>query len=158
MLENRAENLLRVSAVDRDELTVTLDGTTSISVQQKPSNHPLLRRWDHRDRKNDGINLGTDNAIEITEATGEDDNWLTLEDGVQIQFKKITDSNEKSLSTYHTGDYWLIPARVATGDVEWPRDVQGKLLPQPPRGIVHHYAPLAIVIDGYSHDVRRPIK
>jgi len=41
-------------------------------------------------------------------------------------------------NTYRTGDYWLIPARTATGNVEWP---DGKALP--PKGVDHHYAPLA---------------
>lgn len=160
-LENRTEKLLQVSVVDRDELTVTLNGTTNISVHQKPSNHPLLRRWDHRARKGDGVTLAGDNAIPIVEDTGKDDNWLTLEDGVQIQFQKIIDpATSKSLSTYRTGDYWLIPARVATGDVEWPKDAQGKNpLPQPPRGVEHHYAPLAIVTSATNiTDARSLIK
>jgi len=54
---------------------------------------------------------------------------------------------------YHTGDYWLIPARTATGDVEWPtemgKDSQGNAvlvhLAKPPDGIDHHYAPLAVI-------------
>lgn len=46
---------------------------------------------------------------------------------------------------YRTGDYWLIPARTATGDVEWPRDEGGNPLSRSPRGINHHYAPLAIL-------------
>jgi len=33
------------------------------------------------------------------------------------------------------------PGRVATGDIEWPRS-DGTPMPQPPRGITHHYAPL----------------
>lgn len=54
---------------------------------------------------------------------------------------------------YRTGDYWLIPARTATGDVEWPTDTvtdaQGNATHSPiargPDGVIHHYAPLAIV-------------
>ena len=43
---------------------------------------------------------------------------------------------------YRTRDFWMIPARIATGDVEWPAD------PSHPRwvtphGITHYYAPLA---------------
>ena len=34
---------------------------------------------------------------------------------------------------YNTGDYWLIPARTATNNVEWPVDgTTGDPLPQPP--------------------------
>jgi hypothetical protein len=87
-----------------------------------------LRRWDA-------------NVADIVEATSADDAWLDLEDGIQIQFEPG--------GTYRTGDYWLIPARVETGDVEWPKlpDAQGK--PQPvalrPHGVEHHYAPLAVI-------------
>ncbi|MEQ1601128.1 MAG: hypothetical protein ABL885_05085 [Methylophilaceae bacterium] len=35
---------------------------------------------------------------------------------------------------YRTGDYWLISARVATGDVEWPGEV-GKPQALHPHGI-----------------------
>jgi hypothetical protein len=47
---------------------------------------------------------------------------------------------------YQVGDYWLIPARVATGDVEWPRkvDPDGRSLAaaMPPNGPQHYFAPL----------------
>jgi hypothetical protein len=67
-----------------------------------------------------------------------------LEDGVQIQFSADGE--------YRTGDYWLIPARVATGNVAWPlhteadgtpkKDTAGNFIPleQSPHGIEHHYA------------------
>lgn len=37
--------------------------------------------------------------------------------------------------------YWLIPARVASGKVEWPQQ-DGEAVLLPARGIRHHYAPL----------------
>jgi hypothetical protein len=45
--------------------------------------------------------------------------------------------------TYRAGDYWLIPARTATGDVEWPGPPED---PEavPPHGVEHRYAPLAL--------------
>jgi hypothetical protein len=46
----------------------------------------------------------------VTKAAADKIVWLDLEDGVQIQF---SDGGE-----YLTGDYWLIPARVATGGDE----------------------------------------
>jgi hypothetical protein len=45
---------------------------------------------------------------------------------------------------YRTGDYWLIPARAATQAIEWSLSVQGEPAFQPPRGIAHYYAPLAL--------------
>ncbi len=55
-----------------------------------------------------------------------DNKRITLADGIQIQFQPSASDN-----LYRTGDYWLIPARVATGDVEWPGDV-GKPEALPP--------------------------
>ncbi len=48
---------------------------------------------------------------------------------------------------YREHDYWLIPARTITGDVEWPKDA-GEPEAQAPHGVEHHYAPLAIVRTG----------
>jgi len=77
--------------------------------------------------------------------------------GVQIQFPRNADNR------YRAGDYWLIPARVATGDVIWPKVPEGNkqvAKPLPPHGIDHHYAPLAVIsVDGrkitVDHDCRR---
>jgi hypothetical protein len=67
--------------------------------------------------------------------------WIELEDGIQVQFL--------AGGEYRTGDYWLIPARVATGNIEWPSELDpaGNVVPAltPPRGIEHHYAPLGFV-------------
>ena len=66
--------------------------------------------------------------------------WITLEGGLQVFF---------TAGFYRSGDYWLIPARTATGlypgTIEWPSDDAGNALPRPPAGIRHHYAPLALV-------------
>ena len=37
--------------------------------------------------------------------------WLDLENGIQVQFAP---------GNFDAGDYWVIPARTATGEVEWP--------------------------------------
>ena len=63
--------------------------------------NPKVRRWDNP------------TAGAITVAAGADDGFLDLEDGVQVRFEA---------GHYNTGDYWLIPARTATRDVDWPRD------------------------------------
>ena len=68
---------------------------------------------------------------------------------------------------YRAGDYWLIPARVATGDVEWPDeldssgnrklDSDGNPIgeAQGPRGPRHYYAPLFLYkSDGSQQDCR----
>ncbi len=46
---------------------------------------------------------------------------------------------------YTRGDYWLVPARTATGSVEWPQNAAGEALLQEPTGVRVHHAPLAWV-------------
>lgn len=91
-----------------------------------PTLRPTLRRWDQS-----GVVAGADGVV----ITGE---WQALEDGVEVQF---------SAGPFRTGDYWLIPARTATGDVEWPPYEIPNRNPvaQPPRGIEHHFSRLAVV-------------
>src|ERR1044072_1977822 len=134
--------LLKVIDIDDDGLTVTLEGRSKISVENGQKNHPLLRRWDQKA----GEGKDYQNGIEIAEQTisdapnSSDGEWYELEDGVQIQFVKIAAPG----ATYRVGDYWLIPARTATRDVEWPKNSNGKPAGRPQRGIKHHYAPLGI--------------
>ncbi|HEY4281153.1 MAG TPA: DUF6519 domain-containing protein [Conexibacter sp.] len=93
--------------------------------------HPRLRRWDM-------VTHGPPNAVAVTTdgiaiAAGTEQ---PLEDGISVEF---------SAGTYHDGDYWLIPARTASADIEWPRDGAGVAIPQPPAGIRHHYCRLGFI-------------
>lgn len=136
VLRGEAWPLRQVKAIDSIERLVTLSDAPVQEVGNDQSRHPLLRRWDHQqgDPKTGGLELASDGAALVVES---EDDWLNLEDGVQIQFPWLQ-------SYYSTGDYWLVPARTATGNVDWPlRD--GKPRQLLPRGIEHHYAPLAIV-------------
>lgn len=141
-LLGRAEPLLEIERIDRAEARLTLKGTPAAEVGRDPAKHPLLRRWDHRpgDPALGGLELDDSGAVLLKEVGAEpDDDWLLLEKGVWIQFQKQDPANE-----YRTGDYWLIPARTATGDVEWPGTVENPRA-LPPHGVEHHYAPLAII-------------
>jgi Family of unknown function (DUF6519) len=60
--------------------------------------------------------------------------WAELEAGIQVRFDG---------SDFHAGDYWTIPARVASATVEWPSDA-------PPQGVEHRLCPLALVRWGGS--------
>lgn len=158
-LNNNAGKLLKVAVVDRDEMSVTVDGTTEILADAGSKNHALLRRWDQKPGNSDDrdLVLGADNAAKIpVEGTG-NNNWLTLEDGIRIQFVKNDDADQSVRSSYHTGDYWLIPARTATGDIEWEQDENGNPKAQPPNGIEHHYAPLGVIDNGDLTDCRRKL-
>lgn len=138
VLENRAEPLFQVQLVDASKMQITLKGMGASAFAPDLTKHPLMRRWDQKqgDPKKGGLDL-EDGAAVVKE--GEDKFWLTLENGVQIQFIKSDQP-----AHYRTGDYWLIPARVATGDVIWPAR-NGKREAIGPHGVQHHYAPLAIV-------------
>ena len=135
--------LLQVQSINRGAMQVILTGAAPNSTfGSLPGLHPLLRRWDQQagDPTAGGVALTSGGAVPIPSATGQ---WIDLEDGVQVLFEA------QATATYRTGDYWLIPARVATGDVIWPQetDANGQLQPvaRPPDGVDHHYAPLAIL-------------
>jgi hypothetical protein len=124
--------LVQVDSIEPVDLTIrfklTQKGDKPPLFKGKDEPPLILRRWDHKgDIKMDG-------AVRLTES---EKDWLMLEDGVQIQFQPGW--------LYRTGDYWLIPARTATGDIEWPKDKNDNPQAQPPHGIKHYYAPLAVI-------------
>jgi len=144
VLQNRADRLVQVKAVKG--LEVTFDDPPKAG--HKAHTHRLIRRWDHH-----GESPLSDGAIVIVEGEGDNDGWFTLEDGVQVQFQKPPANSPANF--YTTGDYWLIPARVATGDVEWPGPPDDPA-PLPPRGVRHAYAPLARVTTAANGKVNKP--
>jgi hypothetical protein len=154
ILHQWVEPLWKVDKIEPDNFLVTLKRETEsrCTVGQNPKKHPQLRRWDQKEKS--GVNL-VDGAVPIVEVKVNDENWITLEDGVQIQFQKS--SSEKH--SYRTGDYWLIPVRTATDDVEWPQ-LNGKPVAMSPHGIVHYYAPLAVIgnVSSSPEDCRRQFK
>jgi len=150
-MSEEAGPLAQVEAIDRDNLTVTLrppSGVTSLppyTEEVAAARHALLRRWDHA---GEAATFG--GALPITEQPdteqGRETGWIKLEDGVEIWFAQS--------GQYRAGDYWLVPARTATGDVEWPVETDGNGTPKldndghavpalsSARGPYHYYAPL----------------
>ncbi len=114
--------LVPVSGVEGNVLTVDLSqrwpAGGSVDLADFPTN-PKVRRWD-------GLLDGITNQ-----------NFNALEDGVQVRLRG-------GGRRYHTGDYWLIPARTATGDVEWPREGNAPAW-RTALGIEHHYCRLALL-------------
>ena len=140
--------LVRLAGVEGETLTID-PYTTSDSIPEPgdmfenlPIRNLKVRGWDHTQPEDD---LLIDGAIPIEEGQ-----WLELEDGVLIRFDAGNPAAE-----YQSGDYWLIPARVATGDVEWPQQIvpdpndNTKTVEEPkpmsPNGVDHHFAPLAAI-------------
>ena len=78
--------------------------------------HPKVRRWSGGD--------------EVTV-----DGFVALEHGIEIGFAG---------TRFREGDYWVIPARTATGGVIWPR-LDGEPQPQPPLGIKYHHERLGLL-------------
>lgn len=118
---------------------LTIDPATASGPVERSAfaNNAKIRRWDHHDEETPSIIL-VNGAVPLSEGIG-NDGWIALEEGVEVQF--VTGG------VYQSGDYWLIPARTVTADVEWPRDDANppNPLPQPPAGIDHHYCKLAIL-------------
>ena len=113
--------LVQLATIDGNVLTINPASAIPagpINIANFPKN-PKVRRWDM------AALLKPNNQ-----------NWIDLEDGVQVHF---------TAGTYKSGDFWLIPARTATADVEWPIDANtNQPATQLPFGIKHHYCRLAV--------------
>jgi hypothetical protein len=122
-LQGRPGVLVQLANAQNDILTI-LPGT---AIPAGPisfaafGTHPKVRRWE--------ADSGGE-ALRTIEVVAGNDGFLELEDGVEVKF---------SAGTYRSGDYWLIPARTASGDIEWPAHQ-----PLPPHGIQHHYCRIAV--------------
>lgn len=132
-LLNTTAPLAKVLVVDAVNRTVTLSGLSGIDSDFL-NRHPCLRRWDQKE-------VDSVNAQGVIDLTTSD--WIGLEDGIEVKF------SIEAAGRLRRGDYWLIPARHITGDIEWPKITasNGKLIPEAlsPMGTLHTYAPLAII-------------
>jgi hypothetical protein len=113
--------LARLSRVSGNKIEFDASSLDGDSLQAPTK----VRRWDHTTKES--------SIFTRTE-------WVELEDGIKVQF------NENS--EYKTGDYWLIPARASTNDIEWPNDQAQDIkkrqpLSQPALGVHHDYCLLA---------------
>jgi hypothetical protein len=124
-------HLAQIEAVDEGTSTITLRAAPAPFpgdvAPEDPARHLKLRRWDGA------------GAVK-TNAPAPSEGYADLEDGVQVRFEA---------GTYHTGDYWSIPARTATADaqsgtIEWPQE-GSEPAARPPLGIEHHYCRLGIL-------------
>ena len=134
-LREEPGTLVRLANVRDNVLTIdpiTATGPVDFSAFQTS---PRVRRWESAGA------LPLNNAPDA-------EGFSPLEYGVQARF---------AAGTYRTGDYWMIPARTATGDVEWPRDgATNEPLLQPRHGLYHHFARLALLsFDGAAWSLRQ---
>lgn len=139
--------LVQVLRVDPDARVVTVDGDVQVDLLAAAWPRPILRRWDQP------VGRGDANGIPIR-PSGEDDlgdGWTELEDGVQVRFPDGPAPDGPA--HYRRGDFWLIPARTATGSVQWPTTPSGPAALEP-WGPARRYAPLALVTAAEVVDLR----
>lgn len=141
---------VRVVALDGGRVRYDESSATSlVPANPRELAHPIVRRWDARPRSGLTLHHG---AIDIVEGEQESGR-VRLEDGIEVQFVPPPDGADPT--RYRVGDYWTIPARVATGGILWPStgDAPDAV---PPHGVRHHYAPLAwVAAGGALTDLRR---
>ena len=115
--------LFEIESVDAGRRLVTLRTAADAFAAERGLQ---LRRWDQ----------GGSGAGETGLAMAAD--WLALESGVEVLF---------SDGSYRAGDYWLIPARTATGELDWPPFLVPNTdpVPQPPVGVRHDICRLALL-------------
>jgi hypothetical protein len=120
---NQPGTLHQIKSVSAERLQITL--TDSAPAVDFASGHAKLRRWD---QVGDSI------------ANGVPMNPLgpnILENGITVQFAAD--------QPFNSGDYWLMPARTATGEPEWPPSDSDGALFQPAHHVQVHRAPLACI-------------
>lgn len=128
LLEEQSELLGKAGTLAQITQVSDITGQLTLNPPPPPNlQHVRLRLWD-----------GTGNIDGSKGTNRSKDGRLVLENGIEIQF--TLDTKEDTYS-YKSGDYWLIPARTATGKIDWPHTT-----PQPPSGVEHHYARLACLL------------
>jgi hypothetical protein len=136
-LEAVPGTLVQLKEAESGSLTIDPATAPGPFARENFPHTPKVRRWDQEETEAITLDEG---AIPIKY-----DKWFALEDGVQVQFPRPLTMEEYE---FRSGDYWLIPARVATRDIEWPWEIKdGKKVRRalPPHGVDHHYALLGVL-------------
>ncbi|MEJ2004035.1 MAG: DUF6519 domain-containing protein, partial [Cyclobacteriaceae bacterium] len=93
-LNQTTYELSKISGVNPAKSEIVIE---SIDPKVSFSEGLKMRRWDSVSDDKDGEALHS--------------GWESLEDGVEVKF---------NAGTYKSGDYWLVPARTNTAEIEWP--------------------------------------
>ena len=118
---NQPGQLYQIQSITPGQLSLTVAPPVS---GIDPVRNARLRRWDQF-----GPSAGS-HGIPLSSS------WLDLENGIQVQF---------SAGNYTAGDYWLIPARTASGEIDWPPCGGNGSFFQPPNEMEIFRAPLACI-------------
>ena len=127
---NQPGTLYQIQSIQPTDRSVTLVGpVTPVDLAK----NARLRRWDQSGPS------ATIAGIPLSAG------WTALENGIEVSF---TDG------TYHSGDYWTIPARTASGQIDWPPCGSDGNQCQPPKSVVVHLAPLACIRWTVTKEIR----
>ena len=132
---NSPGTLYQIQSVQPIDLSVTLAVPADLAIEVDPGKNARMRRWDQSGP------AATATGIPLSAGS-----WIQLENGIQVKF-----SGEGT--SFHSSDYWTIPARTATGQIEWPPGGSDGEPFQPPASVQVHSAPLARVVHEH-HGVR----
>jgi hypothetical protein len=121
-MPNQPGNLYQIQTVHPENLSLTM--TTPV-IPVDPARNARVRRWDQA-----GASAGPA-GMPLSA-----NNWLGLENGIQVEFRS---------GTYRSGDFWTIPARAASGQIEWPPCGSNGTSFQPPQSTRVYQAPLACI-------------
>ncbi|HEV2690241.1 MAG TPA: DUF6519 domain-containing protein, partial [Bryobacteraceae bacterium] len=119
---NQPGELVQIKSVSAEHLTITM---TAPVANINPARNARLRRWEQSGAS------ATSTGVPLSVGS-----WMDLENGVQIRF---------AAGQFQSGDYWLIPARTATGQIAWPPCGSDGDAFQPPMSMEVQRAPLACI-------------
>jgi nitrous oxidase accessory protein NosD len=112
--------MAQVTNIDDAHRVITVDRPVPATFDAtQPANHTRIRRWDQ------SVGVDADGLLAV--AAGP----IAIEDGIEVLFGP-------NGGTLKAGDYWVFAARTADGSIE-------ELTDAPPRGVLHHYARLALI-------------
>ena len=121
-IPNQSGGLVQIKSVTPEQLSLTM---TIPVVGVDTTKNARVRRWEQS-----GVSAGP-SGIPLFAQT-----WVNLENGIQVQFAP---------GQYQAGDHWLIPARTASGQIDWPPCDSDGALAQPPHRTPVYRAPLACI-------------
>ncbi len=119
---NQPGELFQIKSINAEQRTITM---TAAVAQVDPTRNARLRRWEQSGT------AATAGGMALAAGS-----WLDLENGIQVQFAP---------GHFESGDYWLLPARTATGQIEWPPCGSDGAAFQPPHRTEVYLAPLACI-------------
>jgi hypothetical protein len=120
-LLGRSGTLVKVNKTAGNVVTLDLSTKTGSLDESLFKANPRVRVWEKF-------------APLVTAPVGDAGGWVTLESGIEVKFAP---------GSYRVGDYWTIPARIASAAIEWPQDAAGPRF-LAPQGVLRAFCKLGL--------------